>query len=158
MTEILIVVTVLGIIVVMAIPYTFAFYRRVAVEYETERLLNDLRYVQALSRTTTGDIRYYGIEVRGSRQPKLRLRATSYELVDSREQVIGSHNLMPAIIAKRRGDGESGIGGASISFDSNGGLNNTTNMTLIIYARGYENEGQRIVIDNAARIRIERGD
>ena len=156
LVEVLIILGIAAAVATVAVPQTLTFYRRAAIEYEANKLLQDLRYVQALSRTTVGNISTYGMSVDGSREPRLTLRATSYEIADSRARTLASHKLLPAIIVKKRGDGESGIGGAVIGFDANGGLNSTANMTLVVYAKGYESEGQRIVIDNAARIRLER--
>ena len=58
----------------------------------------------------------------------------------------------------RRNDQPAGSGNRTISFLQNGGLDDIGRqmMTLVLYCEGWENEGRKIMISRAGRIRIKR--
>lgn len=153
--EIIIVAVVLLLISATALPKVVVFYRQAAIEYETEQLLTTLRRAQSISRTTAEDAGTFGVRTNRLQEGLVRLNGTNYILNTGKSSTWSGikHYLLPFIRANKHG---SPSGETTVMFNENGGLKNTSPLTIDIYATGFSG-GRQIIIDQAGRIRLERG-
>lgn len=155
LVEIIIAVIVLLIMSTAILPKVVTFYRQAAIEYETEQLLTTLRRAQSISRTTAEDAGTFGVRSNRLQEGLVRLNGTSYTLNTGKSSTWSGikHYLLPFIRANKHG---SPNGETTVMFNENGGLKNTSPLTIDIYANGFSG-GRQIIIDQAGRIRLERG-
>lgn len=154
LVEVVIAIAVFMVLAGVAVPRLYTFYRETALEYETELLLTTLRRAQSISRTT-GDInRSYGVRTSSSQCGVVRLSNTRYTLTAGKSATWNEelHYLLPLVRANKHGS----KGETTIMFNENGGLKETSPMTIDVYCT-YDASGRQIVIDQAGRIRLERG-
>jgi hypothetical protein len=152
--NVLVAVSVLGIVFAAALPAALSLYARVAVEYEAVRLVAEIRRVQAISRVTAMEL--YMLEGRRSwkRDPRLEIYTDGYALHRPFDGTVRVHEPLPLV----RFEQETAHG-KRVAFDRNGDIARdwSSNMTIRVYAVGYEQDALRVVIDQAARIRLHRG-
>ena len=149
--EILVVLLLISVLAAVILPSGLAFYRRAAVEYEAMRLIGELRRMQAVSRTTA---RPLGPMRGGERAPALYVHTDGYEIRRPVKGRVRVYHALPLVRMRREGHTD-----RPAAFDWNGGIawDKSSNMTIRVYAEGHEAEGLRVVIDGAARIRLQRG-
>ena len=152
--ELLIVLAVFGVLFALALPAVRTLYARAAVEYEAMHLIAELRRVQALSRTTAMPL--YMLEGWRSweRVPRLRIHSDGYVLHRPFGEDMYVHKPLPLVrFAQETAPGK------RVAFDRNGAIawEWSSNMTIRVYAVGHEQDALRVVIDQAARIRLHRG-
>lgn len=152
--ELLVVLSVFGVVCAAALPAIHTFYARAAVEYEAMHLIAEIRRVQALSRVTAMEL--YMTEGRRSwkRDPRLEIYTDGYALHRPFDGAVRVHEPLPLV----RFEQETAHG-KRVAFDRNGDIawEWSRNMKIRVYAVGYEQDALRIVIDRAARIRLHRG-
>jgi len=152
--EILVVLLLISVLAAVVLPSGFAFYRRAAVEYEALRLIGELRRMQAVSRTTARPLYILGPMRGGERAPALYVHTDGYEIRRPVKGRVRVYHALPLVRMRREGSTD-----RPAAFDWNGGIawDKSSNMTIRVYAEGHEAEGLRVVIDGAARIRLQRG-
>lgn len=152
--EVIVAIAIFMVLAGIAVPRLYSFYRETALEYETEVLLTTLRRAQSISRTV-GDVPVaYGLRSNMLQLGMVRLNDTSYTLVAGKTTRfnIEQHELLPLVRVRKHNT----TGEVMIMFNDNGGLKDTSPMTIDIYCTG-DASGRQIVIDQAGRIRLERG-
>lgn len=152
--EVVIAITVFMVLAGVAAPRLYSFYRETALEYETELLLTTLRRAQSISRNAAHATMEYGVRTNRAQWGTVRLRNNYYILTagKSASWTVESHYLLPLVRANKHNIS----GETTIMFNENGGLQETSPMTIDIYCTG-DMSGRQIVIDQAGRIRLERG-
>ena len=154
--SLLTVLSIISVLAAAALPLGLSLYARAAVEYEAMHLIGDLRRVQALSRTTAMPLYVLSGRPAWERGPRLRIQPGQYALHhpfqdDEQDRV---HRLLPLVrfVQETMKD-------TPVVFDSNGDIEGywSHNMKIRIYAAGYEKDALYVVIDRAARIRLQRG-
>lgn len=155
--ELLLVLSILAALFGVALPRALSLYARVAVEYEAMHLVGELRRMQAVSRTTGMPLYMMQGQLAWKRNPTVEIRPNGYVLRRLTGGNIRTYETLPRVRLVKKTQTNN-----PISFDSNGDIDWRTpkqggNMTILVYAEGYESEGVRVIIDRAARIRLERG-
>ncbi len=152
--ELLIVLAVFGVVFALALPAVRTLYAHAAVEYEAMHLIAEIRRVQALSRVMA--MQLYMLEGRRSwkRDPRLEIYTDRYVLHRPFDGDVRVHEPLPLVrFAQETAPGK------RVAFDRNGAIARewSSNMTIRVYAVGHEQDALRVVIDQAARIRLHRG-
>ncbi|EKU70485.1 Tfp pilus assembly protein FimT/FimU [Selenomonas sp. F0473] len=152
--EMLVGLSVAAVILSAALPIGISIYARAAVTYEAAYLVSELRRVQAVSRTTAMPLYVLEQHRAGTRNPSLHICADGYDIRHPVEGIARRHDLLPLIRLHRHN-----LTNRPAAFGGNGDVawSQSANMTIRIYARGHEEDFVSVVIDRAARIRIERG-
>ena len=150
--HVLLAASIMAILAAAALPRARTLYVRAAVEYEAVHLIGELRRIQAVSRTTAMPLYMLGGTAAGSREPQLYVRNGSYEIVPH-GGAGHVHRMLPLVRVT-----QVTAGGKPMAFDRNGGIGQgSNNMTIRIEAEGYARDALNVIIDNAARIRLQRG-
>ena len=154
LVELLIGLSVMAVLMAVLLPMGLTVYAHAAVEYEAVHLVGELRRMQAVSRTTATALYVLDQKSAGDRGPMLYFRADGYDISRPVEGTIRAHHMLPLVRIRRQN-----LTDRPAAFDGNGdiALDKSANMTVRIYAAGYEADAVHVVIDRAARIRIERG-
>lgn len=157
--ELMLFILLVMLFALQALPAMFKFYRQLAVEYEAEHLLSDIRYCQNLSRLIAEPAWGYGAKDIRQKYGVLRLFAGGNELTAGGSYTIGGHRYLPGVLVKKMDvnnipcDDEMQIGFAAAGKPTfTEGL-----ITVLIYFDGYQQEGRRIMVSKGGRIRMERG-
>ena len=157
--ELAVVLAIVACLAAVAVPSLLKFYREMALEYESECLLADLRRTQSLSRMVADKAWGYGQQEPIEQKASIRVEETYYVFrVKSYEgETKRVHHYLPFVHVRRK-DEPAGSGNRTISFLQNGGLDDIGRqmMTLVLYCDGWEKEGRKIMISRAGRIRIKR--
>ena len=150
--NVLIALSIISTVLAVAVPVALSFYARGATEYEAMHLVGELRRVQALSRTTAMPLYMLGGTAAGAREPQLYVRNGSYEIAPH-GGAGHVHRMLPLVrITQVTADGK------PMSFDRNGYIGQgSSNMTIRIEAEGHARDALNVIIDSAARIRLQRG-
>ena len=155
LVNLLVALSVLSTVLAVARPAAFSLYVRTAVEYEAMRLIGELRRVQALSRTTAMPL--YMLQGRPSweRVPRLRIHTESYELNRPFAGDVRVYRPLPLVRFY-----QTTMEDTPVVFDRNGDIAQawSSNMTIRVYVEGHMKDAVYVVIDRAARIRLQRGD
>ena len=157
--EVVLMVILIACLCGTAIPAAMQFYREMAIEYEAEHLLSDIRRTQALSRMLVERTYGYGGTDNRQQEVEIELGSTGYTMLvtsgSGGDRVI--HTYLPLVKVSRQSNGEGAATGL-IAFKSNGELKNvgTGMMTLLVVCEGWPQEGRKIMISRAGRVRIER--
>ena len=150
--HVLLAVSIMAVLAAAALPRARTLYVRAAVEYEAVHLIGELRRLQGISRTTAMPLYVLGGRASWAREPQLYVRDGSYEIVPH-GGAGRVHRMLPFVRMA-----QDTAGGKPVSFDRNGGIGQeSSNMTIRIYAEGAERDALRVIIDSAARIRLQRG-
>ena len=150
--HVLLAASIMAILAAAALPRARTLYVRAAVEYEAVHLIGELRRIQAVSRTTAMPLYMLGGTAAGSREPQLYVRNGSYEIVPH-GGAGHVHRMLPLVRVT-----QVTAGGKPMAFDRNGGIGQgSNNMTIRIEAEGYARDALNVIIDSAARIRLQRG-
>ena len=90
----------------------------------------------------------------GERAPALYVHTDGYEIRRPVKGRVRVYHALPLVRMRREGHTD-----RPAAFDWNGGIawDKSSNMTICVYAEEHEAEGLRVVIDGAARIRLQRG-
>lgn len=155
--EVLIVLTVMGIFAAFALPRGASFLRMAAVEYETEHLLSDVKWVQSRTRTygyLTSDISSVPHPENG--WLRLLIKSNVYEIMNPKGAE-RTHKFLPCVRAKVIGRAVGAVSDRdSLEFGINGGV--IRGGTIRIFWEGYELYGRDVIVDAAGRIRVQRVD
>ncbi|SDG45247.1 Tfp pilus assembly protein FimT [Selenomonas sp. WCT3] len=157
--EVLMLMAIMALLGLVAIPSAMQFYREAAIEYETEHLLSDLRRTQSLNRLIEGA--NHGFYVRDGvvKKAVMEIRSEDYcvTVSSSQEETSMSHHYLPLVRVSRQWNGTN-VDSGPITFKDNGELKNVGlgMMTLLICCEGWPQEGRKIMISKAGRIRVER--
>ena len=146
---------VIAVLASAALPLGLSLYARAAVEYEAMHLIGDLRRMQALSRTTAMPLYVLGGTPSWERGPRVRIQSEQYALHHPfQEERNHVHQLLPLVRLTQET-----MKDTPVVFDSNGDIQGhwSHNMKIRVYAEGYEKDALYVVIDRAARIRLQRG-
>ena len=150
--HVLLVASIMAVLAAAALPRVRTLYVRAAVEYEAVHLIGELRRIQAVSRTTAMPLYMLGGTAAGSREPQLYVRNGSYEIAPH-GGAGHVHRMLPLVRVT-----QVTAGGKPMAFDRNGGIGQgSNNMTIRIEAEGYARDALNVIIDSAARIRLQRG-
>jgi hypothetical protein len=135
------------------LPAARSIYAHAAVEYEAMCLIGELRRVQAISRTTAMPLYMMERPLSSERAPQIRIRYGTYELHHPFQQD-RVHMPLPFVRITQETMEET-----PVAFTRNGDIERiwSHNMKIRVYAQGYEHESLYVVIDRAARIRLQRG-
>ena len=152
--NVLIALSVLSIVLAVALPAALSLYARAAVEYEALHLVAELRRIQAISRTTAVSLSMLDGKQSKERVPRLRIRSDGYVL----HRPFGEDRHY-APLPLVRFDQETAKN-TVIAFDPYGNItwDRSHNMTIRVYVPKQEGNALRVVIDRAARIRMQRGE
>lgn len=150
--HVLLAASIIAVLGAAALPRARSLYVRAAVEYEAVHLVGELRRIQAVSRTTAMPLYMLGGTAAGAREPQLYVRNGSYEIAPH-GGAGHVHRMLPLVrITQVTADGK------PMSFDRNGGIGQgSSNMTIRIEAEGHARDALNVIIDSAARIRLQRG-
>ena len=144
--HVLLAVSIMAVLAAAALPRARTLYVRAAVEYEAVHLIGELRRLQGMPLYVLGG------RASWAREPQLYVRDGSYEIVPH-GGAGRVHRMLPLVRMA-----QDTAGGKPVSFDRNGGIGQeSSNMTIRIYAEGAERDALRVIIDSAARIRLQRG-
>lgn len=150
--HVLLAASIMAVLAAAALPRARSLYVRAAVEYEAVHLIGELRRIQAISRTTAMPLYILGGTAAGAREPQLYVRNGSYEIA-SHGGTGRAHRMLPLVRIT-----QVTAGGKPMSFDRNGGIGQgSSNMTIRIEAEGHARDALNVIIDSAARIRLQRG-
>ena len=154
--NVLLAASIMAVLAAAALPRARALYVRAAVEYEAVHLVGELRRIQAVSRTTAMPLYMLGGTAAGAREPQLYVRNGSYEIAPHGGAGY-VHRMLPLVRIT-----QVTAGGKPMSFDRNGGIGQgsrqrSSNMTIRIEAEGHARDALNVIIDSAARIRLQRG-
>mgnify|MGYP006979533927 CR=1 FL=1 len=144
---------VIAVLASAALPLGLSLYARAAVEYEAMCLIGELRRVQAISRMTAMPLYMMERPLSSERAPQIRIRYGTYELHHPFQQD-RVHMPLPFVRITQETMEET-----PVVFTRNGDIERiwSHNMKIRVYAQGYEHESLYVVIDRAARIRLQRG-
>ena len=152
--NVLIALAIVSTVLAAAVPAALSFYAHAAVEYEAMHLIGEFRRVQAISRMTAMPL--YVLEGRASweRVPRLRIGSDGYVLRRPFGDHVRVHTPLPLVHFE-----QVTMNNTLVVFHRNGEIaeNWSRNMTIRVYAEGYEADALRVVIDRGARIRLQRG-
>lgn len=153
--NVLIAVSIIGGILSVALPAALSLYARAAVEYEAMHLIGELRRVQAISRMTAMPLDMFQGRRSWERMPSIRIHPDHYVLRRPFGSDLRVYNMLP-LVRLRQETMENTL----VAFDWNGNVsgNWSHNMTIRVYVMGYEEDALCVVIDKAARIRLQRGE
>ncbi len=166
------VLAILATLMAVALPAAGRLYRSALVEYETQRFVSEVRYVQRLSRTTE-DRDENGWMLGASGVPELHVLEAENRYVRvsiGGTAVLRYHKVyrlakgvrLQLISAQKK----QGLP-VSVRFTSNGLVNQENwerltssqpGYTFHIFLEDYPEEGSYVIIDRAGRIRVERTD
>ena len=150
--HVLLAASIIAVLGAAALPRARSLYVRAAVEYEAVHLIGELRRIQAVSRTTAMPLYMLGGTAAGAREPQLYVRNGSYEIAPHGGAGY-VHRMLPLVRIT-----QVTAGGKPMSFDRNGGIGQgSNNMTIRIEAEGHARDALNVIIDSAARIRLQRG-
>ena len=149
--HVLLAASIIAVLGAAALPRARSLYVRAAVE-EAVQLIGELRRIQAVSRTTAMPLYMLGGTAAGAREPQLYVRGGSYEIAPH-GGAGRAHRMLPLVRIT-----QVTAGGKPMSFDRNGGIGEgSSNMTIRIEAEGHARDARNVIIDSAARIRLQRG-
>ena len=161
--ELMLVVIAVLLFSTQAVPRGFRLYRQMAVEYEAEHLLADIRHCQSLSRLLAGDARQYGAKKAYQKFTRMDIYP-EYKTISAGESIILDVNrFFPGVHIERVNKlGELPLGDTTIqiAFLANGMTRLEKDMglvTVLVYFQGYPQEGRWIMVSSGGRIRMERG-
>ena len=151
--NILLALSIFAVLLSTVLPAARSIYAHAAVEYEAMCLISELRRVQAISRTTAMPLYMMERPLSSERAPQIRIRYGTYELHHPFQQD-RVHMPLPFVRITQETMGET-----PVAFTRNGDIERiwSHNMKIRVYAQGYEHESLYVVIDRAARIRLQRG-
>ena len=150
--HVLLAASIMAVLAAAALPRARSLYVRAAVEYEAVHLVGELRRIQSVSRTTAMPLYMLGGTAAGVREPQLYVRNGSYEIAPH-GGTGRAHRMLPLVRIT-----QVTAGGKPMSFDRNGGIGQgSSNMTIRIEAEGHARDALNVIIDSAARIRLQRG-
>lgn len=139
----------------VAVPRGMALYREAVLEYETQCLLSDLRYMRELARST--EPRPKALEWDYNGFPERR--ATMYLQRDGYVMLAGGHRFREHRYAGNiRMSGPfltNGTVNKPLTFGENGTLRNPCTMDLVF--EGQPGPGRRFILSAGGRCRVERG-
>lgn len=152
--EVLMVLSVLTVLLSVLLPAGFSLYARAAVEYEAMRLVAELRRVQAVTRMTTPPLYMMQGRAAWEREPRVRIRAGSYAVHHPFAGEDRVHKPLPRVRIVQETMRET-----PVVFGRNGEIAGrwSHNMKIRVYAEGCDECALYVVIDRAARIRLQRG-
>lgn len=152
--HVLLALSISAVLLSAAIPTMRSFYAHAAVEYEAMRLISELRRTQAISRMTAMPLYMMEGRLSWERAPQVRIRYGTYELHHPFQEDDRVHVPLPLVRIAQETMRET-----PVVFGRNGDLEKiwSHNMKIRVYAEGYEQDGLYVVIDRAARIRLQRG-
>ena len=152
--NVLLALSVAAVLLSAALPRALSLYARAAVEYEAVQLVGELRRIQALSRTTAMPLYMFQDRRGWERVPRLRFEDGGYVLNRPFGETLHIHHPLPLVRFEQMT-----LKNTRVVFHRNGELSETWshNMTILVYAEGYKEDALRVVIDRAARIRLQRG-
>ncbi|SHK93320.1 Tfp pilus assembly protein FimT [Selenomonas ruminantium] len=160
MLELLLFLALILLFSAQALPAMFKFYRQVAVEFEAEYLLTDIRRCQSLSRTIAEPAWGYGAKDLRRRYARLDLFPGGNRITAGGAYIIERHLYLPGIQVAKLDEQQDYIAGddkIQVGFRADGSPQLTEGMiTLLIFFGGYEQEGCRIMVSKGGRIRMER--
>ncbi len=159
MLELLLCITLVMLFALQALPAMYKFYRQLAVEYEAEHLLADIRHCQSLSRLIAEPAWGYGAKDLKRKYATLEFFPGGNQLTTGGSKVIGRNTYLPGVLVKKlNANNKICDETVKIGFKANGRPKFTEGMiTVLIYFAGYEQEGRRIMVSKGGRIRMERG-
>lgn len=144
-----------------ALPGMFKLYRQLAVEYEAERFLSEIRRCQTLSRVTADSAWGYGAGEAGRKYVRLNMYEDGNTISAGGRYILDHSTYLPGVRVAKITDKEASVpyeGRMEIAFISNGVPKVADGMmTLLIFFRGYPQEGRKIMISMGGRIRMGRG-
>ncbi|GAA0203173.1 hypothetical protein GCM10008919_03120 [Selenomonas dianae] len=150
--SVLIALAAFGTILSAAVPVVRGLYAQAAVEYEAVQLVGELRRIQAVSRMTAMPLSLFEGQIAWKRVPLLRIHPNGYTVSHPYNGIVYAHAPLPLVCFEQETKKN-----MPIVFDRNGGVGEEShNMTIRVYAVGCEDVALRVVIDGAARIRLER--
>lgn len=151
--NILLALSIFAVLLSTVLPAARSIYAHAAVEYEAMCLIGELRRVQAISRTTAMPLYMMESPLSSERAPQIRIRYGTYELHHPFQQD-RVHMPLPFVRITQETMEET-----PVVFTRNGDIERiwSHNMKIRVYAQGYEHESLYVVIDRAARIRLQRG-
>ncbi len=172
LVEIAIVFAILSVFIALVPPNAARLYRSAIVEYETQRFVSEVRYVQRLSRTTEeeGD---RGLPTGKAGVPELRVLEGENQYVlasiggASPMRYLKTYTLHRGAQLRLVSDHDRQGRPISVRFTSDGLVDQDTwgrfavsypGYTFHIFMEGHPDEGSRVIIDNVGRIRVERSD
>ena len=152
--NVLIALAIVSTVLAAAVPAALSFYAHAAVEYEAVQLVGELRRIQALSRTTAMPLYMFQDRRGWERVPLLRFEGGTYVLHRPFGEDAYVHRPLPLVRFE-----EDALHPWRVVFRRNGELSRTLshNMTILVYVSGHRESALRVVIDGAARIRLQRG-
>ena len=152
--NVLLALSVAAVLLSAALPRALSLYARAAVEYEAVQLVGELRRIQALSRTTAMPLYMFQDRRGWERVPLLRFEGGTYVLHRPFGEDAYVHRPLPLVRFE-----EDALHPWRVVFRRNGELSRTLshNMTILVYVSGHRESALRVVIDGAARIRLQRG-
>ncbi len=159
--EVLLAAALVLVFATQALPGMFRLYRQLAVEYETERFLSEIRHCQSLARVTADYAWGYGAEEPGHKYVRLNMYEGGNTISAGSRYVLESSTYLPGVRITKITEKEMSVpfeGKSEIAFISNGMPKVADGMmTLLIFFRGYPQEGRKIMISMGGRIRMGRG-
>ena len=152
--NVLLALSVVAVLLSAALPRALSLYARAAVEYEAVQLVGELRRIQALSRTTAMPLYMFQDRRGWERVPLLRFEGGTYVLHRPFGEDAYVHRPLPLVHFEQMT-----LKPTRVVFRRNGELSRTLshNMTILVYVSGHRESALRVVIDGAARIRLQRG-
>lgn len=144
-----------------ALPGMFKLYRQMAVEYEAERFLSEIRRCQVLSRVTAESAWGYGAEEAGRKYVRLNMYEGGNTISAGGRYILDRSTYLPGVCIVKITEKKELVpfeGRMEIAFISNGVPKVADGMmTILIFFRGYPQEGRKIMISMGGRIRMGRG-
>lgn len=152
--NVLLAISALAVLLAVGLPHAISLYARAATQYEAMCLIGELRRIQAISRTTAMPLNMYQDRRGWERVPRLRFEDGCYVLNRPFGETLHIHHPLPLVRFEQMT-----LKNTRVVFHRNGELSETWshNMTILVYAEGYKEDALRVVIDRAARIRLQRG-
>ena len=152
--NVLLAISALAVLLAVGLPHAISLYARAATQYEAMCLIGELRRIQAISRTTAMPLNMYQDRRGWERVPRLRFEDGGYVLNRPFGETLHIHHPLPLVRFEQMT-----LKNTRVVFHRNGELSEkwSHNMTILVYAEGYKEDALRVVIDHAARIRLQRG-
>jgi len=149
--ETLLVVSVLFILITAAMLHGSSMYRNAILNYETHRLVSDLKLLQKMSRTATYDRTNFPLKESPPVPLFMELYWDSYRIRPIFESgiTIRRHYFPPNISVSRTNT-------EYLGFQPNGDTTHRRMGSILLFWRNKGDVRRRIVIDTAGRIRVER--
>ena len=152
--NVLLALSLIAALLSVALPHALSLYARAATEYEAMYLIGELRRIQSISRTTAMPLYMFQDRRSWERVPRLRFEDGGYTIHRPFGASVRSHTPLPLVCFEQLT-----MENTRIVFHRNGELSDTWshNMTILVYVPGQKASALRVVIDRAARIRLQRG-